>query len=43
MTADEMPELAQLIADGLRGDPNEVAARASELRRRFPTVQFVRA
>lgn len=42
MTADEMPELAQLITDGLRGDPAEVAPRTGDLRRRFPTVRFVR-
>jgi len=42
MTSDEMPELAQLITDGLLDDPADVAARASELRRRFPTVHFVR-
>lgn len=43
MTADDTTELAQLIADGLRGDPSEIAPRASELRRRFPTVHFVRS
>jgi len=43
MTTDDTTELAQLIADGLRGDPSEVAPRASELRRRFPTVHFVRS
>ena len=42
MTVRDMPELAQLIAEGLRGDPCDVAPRASDLRRRFPTVQFVR-
>jgi glycine hydroxymethyltransferase len=43
MTADEMPELAHLIAAGLRGDPAEVAPRTGDLRRRFPSVQFVRS
>jgi hypothetical protein len=43
MTPDHMPELAQLIADGLRSDPTAVAPRTSELRRRFPNVHFVRA
>ena len=42
MTAGDMPELAGLIVAGLRGDPTEVAPRASELRRRFPTVRYVR-
>ena len=35
-------QLAQLITDGLRRDRADVAGRASELRRRFPTVHFVR-
>ena len=43
MTAGDMPELAGLIVDGLRGDPAAVAPRASAMRRRFPTVHFVRS
>lgn len=42
MTAEHMPELAQLIAAGLGAAPAEVAARASQMRRRFDTVHFVR-
>jgi glycine hydroxymethyltransferase len=41
MTAADMPELAELIAAGLR-DPDTVADRTSELRQRFDTVRFVR-
>ena len=42
MTAADMPELADLIAAGLRGDPADVAARTSAMRERFQTVHFVR-
>lgn len=42
MTADHMPDLADLITAGLRADPAEVADRTSALRRRFETVHFVR-
>ena len=42
MTSDDMPELADLIAAGLRGDPAAVAARSSAMRQRFTTVHFVR-
>ena len=42
MTADDMPELADLIAAGLRGEHADVAARSSAMRQRFPTVHFVR-
>jgi glycine hydroxymethyltransferase len=41
MTSVHMPVLAQLIADGLACDPS-VAARASALRRAFPSICFVR-
>ena len=41
MTIEHMPELAQLIADGLAGTPG-VAARTGELRRRFPSICFIR-
>ncbi len=46
MTADHMPELAKLIADGLAGDASNVAnvaARTSNMRQRFDTVHFVRS
>ncbi len=42
MTADDMPELADLITAGLRADPAGVADRTSAVRRRFDTVHFVR-
>lgn len=42
MTADDMPELADLITAGLRADPTAVADRTSAMRRRFDTVHFVR-
>lgn len=45
MVPAEMGELATLLADGLTGPDAElpnVAARTSELRRRFTTVHFVR-
>jgi glycine hydroxymethyltransferase len=42
MTADDMPELAALIAAGLRAEPTEIAARTSAMRQRFGTVHFVR-
>ncbi len=41
MAIEHMPELAQLIADGLTGTPG-VAARTGELRRRFPSICFIR-
>lgn len=40
MTTADMPELADLIATGLR-DPDSVAERASAMRQRFDTIQFV--
>ncbi len=42
MTAADMPELADLITAGLRGEPAQVAARSSAMRQRFDTVHFVR-
>jgi len=48
MTPEHIPELAGLIADALAGGPADpadladVAARTSDLRRRFPTVHFIR-
>ena len=41
MTADDMPELATLIADALLGDPIAVATRTTEFRARFRTLHFV--
>lgn len=40
MTRADMPELARLIAAALR-NPDTVAARTSEMRRRFDTVHYV--
>ena len=40
MTTNDMPELAELIAAGLR-DPDTVAHRTSTMRQRFNTVRFV--
>lgn len=40
MTTTDMPELAGLIAAGLR-DPDAVAERTGEMRQRFDTVHFV--
>ena len=42
MTAEHMPELAELIAAGLGADPTAVAAQASAMRQRFTTVHYVR-
>ncbi len=42
MTAADMPELANLIAAGLSGDPESVAPRTSEFRQRFTTLHFIR-
>ena len=42
MTTTDMAELAGLINDGLTSDPCAVASRASAMRRRFPTVHYVR-
>ncbi len=43
MTERDMPELAALIARGLRGNdaPEDVARDVSEFRRRFTTLHFV--
>jgi glycine hydroxymethyltransferase len=42
MTTAEMPELAGLVADALTSDPDAVAARTVDLRRRFGEIHFVR-
>ncbi len=42
MTAADMPALAGLVADALRGDPAIVAPRATELRGRFDELHFIR-
>jgi glycine hydroxymethyltransferase len=41
MTTGDMPELADLIATGLR-NPDSVAQRTTEMRQRFDTIHFVR-
>ena len=43
MTVDDMPELAGLIADGLRTDPSPVGLRTSAFRQRFTTLRYVRS
>jgi glycine hydroxymethyltransferase len=43
MSAGDMPELADLIVDGLRGDASVVAPRTTEFRSRFRTLRHVRA
>ncbi len=43
MTAADMPELARLIDDALRGDPDAVAARTTAFRQRFNELHFIRA
>ena len=43
MTATDMPDLARLIHDALRGDPGAVAARTTAFRRRFTELHFIRA
>jgi glycine hydroxymethyltransferase len=41
MTTEHMIEIAHLIAAALDGDPERIAPRATELRRRFDTVHYV--
>ena len=41
MTAADMPELAALIVEGLRGDPRGVAAKTTDFRSRFTTLHHV--
>jgi glycine hydroxymethyltransferase len=41
MTAADMPELAALIVDALRGDPLAVAPRTTEFRSRFTTLHHI--
>jgi len=43
MTTADMPELAQLIVDGLRGDATAVAPRTTDFRSRFTTLHHIRA
>lgn len=43
MTVDDMAELAGLIADGLRTDPEAVGARTSAFRQRFTTLRYIRS
>jgi hypothetical protein len=43
MTAADMPELAALIVDGLRGDATAVAPRTTDFRSRFTTLHHIRA
>ena len=43
MTVDDMPELAGLIVDALRGDARSVAPRTTALRSRFTTLHHVHA
>ena len=42
MSTDDMPELATLIADGLRTSPESVAPRVSAFRQRFTTLHYIR-
>lgn len=42
MTVDDMPELATLVADGLRMDPSPVGLRTSAFRQRFAGLHFIR-
>ena len=43
MTATDMPELARLIDDALRGDPETVASRTTAFRQRFTDLHFIRS
>ncbi|HEY4609743.1 MAG TPA: aminotransferase class I/II-fold pyridoxal phosphate-dependent enzyme [Ilumatobacteraceae bacterium] len=42
MTEADMPQLAELIVDGLRGDPLSVAPRTTEFRSAFTTLHHIR-
>jgi glycine hydroxymethyltransferase len=42
MTVHDMPELATLIADGLRMEPTTIGPRTSEFRQRFSTLHYIR-
>jgi glycine hydroxymethyltransferase len=42
MTQDDMATVAELVARALSGDPRDVAAETTALRRRFDTVGFAR-
>jgi glycine hydroxymethyltransferase len=41
MTAGDMPELAELIVEALRGDPKNVAAKTTAFRSRFTTLHHI--
>jgi glycine hydroxymethyltransferase len=41
MTAGDMPELAALIVEALRGDPHAVAAQTTHFRSRFTTLHHI--
>jgi glycine hydroxymethyltransferase len=41
MTEREMPELGDLIVDGLRGDPSSVADKTTAFRSRFTTLHHI--
>ena len=43
MSTNDMPELATLIADGLRTSPESVAPRVSAFRQRFTTLHYIRS
>ena len=42
MTAQDMPELGELVVRGLTGEPGAVAADVTAFKRRFSTIHFVR-
>ena len=41
MGADDVPELAALIAEGLGDDPESVASKTTDFRQRFTTLHYV--
>ena len=41
MTVDDMPELAALVVEALRGDPKTVAAKTTAFRSRFTTLHHI--
>jgi len=43
MAPTDMPELADLIVDGLRTDPELVAPRTTAFRQRFTTLHYIRS
>jgi glycine hydroxymethyltransferase len=42
MAEDDMATIAELVARALSGDPGDVAADTTALRRRYETVRFIR-